>query len=177
MWSWTSRNCGKATPLASSLIHITADGRPNKKWKADVEAGLADPGLSGYLSTGVPAFREDFINTGDNDLYVNRVWDILMYIAFPVLFFILMASYFGDMIANVDNVWDPTNPKGLGIILAFWGVVAGLFIWLNKYLIKRPLFRNVPEGADCDISTLPGGDDELVVQVGETAPGFEHLSA
>ena len=148
-----------------------------KKWKADVEAGLADPGLSGYLSTGVPAFREDFINTGDNDLYVNRVWDILMYIAFPVLFFILMASYFGDMIANVDNVWDPTNPKGLGIILAFWGVVAGSFIWLNKYLIKRPLFRNVPEGADCDISTLPGGDDELVVQVGETAPGFEHLSA
>ena len=141
-----------------------------KKWQADVEQGLAEPGFKGYLTTGVPAFRNDFINTGDNDMYVNRIWDILIYIAFPFLFIVLMGSYFGDMIANTDDVWNPSNPHGLGIILMFWGVVGGLFIGLNKLLVSRPLYRNVPAGADCDISMLPGGDDPMIVLVGETVP-------
>jgi len=144
-----------------------------KKWQADVEQGLAEPGFKGYLTTGVPAFRNDFINTGDNDLYVNRIWDILIYIAFPVLFIILMGSYFGDMIATTDDVWNPSNPHGLGIILMFWGVVGGLFIALNKILVSRPLYRNVPTGADCDISMLPGGEDPMIVLVGETVPELQ----
>ena len=132
------------------------------KWKKEVELGKAAPGIKGYLGVGVSAFRDDFINTGDNDLEVGRWWDICLYLAFPFLFSVLMLSYFGDMIANTDDVWNPANPKGLGIILAFWGVVAAVFIGLNKMLIQRPLFRNVPEGADADISQLPGGDDDLI---------------
>jgi NSS family neurotransmitter:Na+ symporter len=146
------------------------------KWRAAVDEGTAAPGLGGYLGIGVSAFRDDFINTGDNDLEVGRWWDVLIYIAFPVLFFILMFSYFSDMIANTPNVWDPSNPKGLSIILLFWGVVAVLFMALNKQLIARPLFRNVPEGADADISALPGGSDDLIGQVGDVIAGFEHLS-
>ena len=60
---------------------------------------------------GVSAFRDDFINTGDNDLEVGRWWDVLIYIAFPILFFVLMASYFSDMIANTPNVWDPPTRR------------------------------------------------------------------
>ena len=146
------------------------------KWKAAVEAGTAAPGLEGYFGIGVSAFRDDFINTGDNDMHVGRWWDLLIYLAFPVLFFILMFSYFSDMIANTEDVWNPANPKGLSIILLFWGVVATLFIVLNKKLIERPLYRNVPEGAEADISMLPGGSDELVGQVGEIIAGFEHLT-
>jgi NSS family neurotransmitter:Na+ symporter len=146
------------------------------RWRAQVEAGEAPGGLKGYLGVGVSAFRDDFINTGDNDIVVGRWWDILLYIAFPILFAILMLSYFGDMIANTEDVWNPANPKGLGIILMFWGVVAALFIFLNKYLIQRPIFRNIPEGAEVDISTLPGGDDELVGARGEVIVGFEHLT-
>ncbi|MDP6235849.1 MAG: hypothetical protein QF364_08410, partial [Candidatus Poseidoniaceae archaeon] len=145
------------------------------RWKSGVEAGVAPPGLKGYLGFGVSAFRDDFINTGDNDMEVGRWWDLLMYLAFPILFIVLMFSYFSDMITNTPNVWDPSNPKGLSIILMFWGVVAALFISFNKFLIRRPLYRNIPEGADVDISSLPGGEDELVVAVGEVAPGFEHL--
>ena len=137
------------------------------KWKKEVELGKAAPGLSGYLGVGVSAFRDDFINTGDNDLEVGRWWDICLYLAFPFLFSVLMLSYFGDMIANTEDVWNPANPKGLGIILAFWGVVAAVFIALNKTLIQRPLYRNVPEGADADISQLPGGDDDLIGVLGE----------
>jgi NSS family neurotransmitter:Na+ symporter len=136
------------------------------KWKKEVELGKAAPGLKGYLGVGVSAFRDDFINTGDNDLEVGRWWDICLYLAFPFLFSVLMLSYFGDMIANTDDVWNPANPKGLGIILAFWGIVATVFIVLNKTLIQRPLYRNVPEGADADISQLPGGDDDLISVLG-----------
>ena len=146
------------------------------KWRTEVEAGRAAPGLQGYLGIGVSAFRDDFINTGDNDIWIGRWWDVLLYLAFPFLFSVLMISYFGDMIANTENVWDPTNPYGLTIILLFWGVVAISFIIFNKKLVQRPLFRNVPEGAEVDISMLPGGDDDLVVIVGDYPEGWEHLS-
>ena len=146
------------------------------KWRSEVDAGTAPDGFAGYLGFGVSAFRDDFINTGDNDLEVGRWWDVLIYIAFPILFIVLMGSYFTDMIANTEDVWNPSNPKGLSIILLFWGVVATTFMLLNKFLIARPLFRNIPEGADVDISDLPGGSDELVGQVGDIIPGFEHLS-
>jgi NSS family neurotransmitter:Na+ symporter len=147
------------------------------RWKSGVEAGVAPPGFKGYLGYGVSAFRDDFINTGDNDMEVGRWWDLLMYLAFPILFSVLMISYFADMIANTPDVWDPANPKGLSIILLFWGVIAALFISFNKFLVQRPLYRNIPEGADVDISSLPGGDDDLVVARGDVAPGFEHLNA
>ena len=67
------------------------------RWKAQVEAGEAPPGLKGYLGVGVSAFRDDFINTGDNDIEVGRWWDVLLYIAFPILFTVLMVSYFSDI--------------------------------------------------------------------------------
>ena len=140
------------------------------KWKKEVDLGKAPPGFYGYLGVGVSAFRDDYINTGDNDLEVGRWWDLCLYLAFPILFSVLMLSYFGDMIANTEDVWNPANPKGLGIILAFWSVVAIVFISLNKFLIARPLYRNVPEGADADISLLPGGDDPLVTVLGGDAP-------
>jgi len=146
------------------------------KWRKLVDEGKAAPGFAGYLGIGVSAFRDDFINTGDNDIWIGRWWDVIMYIAFPFLFTVLMVSYFGDMIMNTPNVWDPTNYHGVGIILAFWGVVAIGFIFFNKYLIRRPLFRNVPEGAEVDISMLPGGSDELVCVVGEYPEGWEHLA-
>ena len=38
MWSWTSRNSGNATPALSNLIHMNAEGRPNKKIAAPVIA-------------------------------------------------------------------------------------------------------------------------------------------
>ena len=147
-----------------------------QKWRAHVEAGEAAPGLRGYLGVGVSAFRDDFINTGDNDIWIGRWWDILMYLAFPILFTVLIASYFGDMVMNTENVWDPSNPNGITIILLFWGIVAGGFIAFNRKLVQRPLFRNVPEGAEVDISMLPGGSDELVVAVGEYPEGWEHLA-
>jgi len=98
-----------------------------------------------------------------------------MYLAFPFLFSVLIISYFGDMLANTPNVWDPSNPNGITIILLFWGIVAAGFIAFNRKLVQRPLFRNVPEGAEVDISMLPGGNDELIVEVGEYPAGWEHL--
>ena len=146
-----------------------------KKWRAQVDAGEAPPGLGGYLGVGVSAFRDDFINTGDNDIWIGRWWDILMYLAFPFLFSVLILSYFGDMIMNTPNVWDPTNPSGITIILLFWGIVAIGFIAFNSKLTSRPLFRNIPEGADVDISMLPGGSDDLVTELGNYPAAWEHL--
>ena len=150
--------------------------------------------LQDYLDNGVSSFRDDFINTGDNDWWIGKWCDYIMYLGFPLMFSVLILSYFADMLANVDNPWDPTNANGISIILLFWGVTAGLFIGLNRFIIinrivptsgnpwplallsgnftlePRPLYRNVPEGAEVPIDTLPGGEDPFIVEAGEELP-------
>ena len=142
-----------------------------------------------YLDNGVSSFRDDFINTGDNDWWIGKWWDYIMYLGFPIMFSILILSYFSDLIFNVANPWDPTNADGITIILLFWGITAGLFISMNKYILvnrvlsmngsiwppnwdlePRPLYRNVPEGAEVSIDTLPGGEDPFIVEVGNSLP-------
>ena len=142
-----------------------------------------------YLDHGVSSFRDDFINTGDNDWWIGKWWDYIMYLGFPLMFGVLILSYFGDLLTNVHDPWNPSNPHGISIILLFWGVTAGLFIGMNKYILvnrvtslngtlwppswdlePRPLYRNVPEGADAPIDTLPGGEDPYIVQVGDSLP-------
>ncbi|MBT4961440.1 MAG: sodium-dependent transporter [Euryarchaeota archaeon] len=147
-----------------------------------------------YVDHGVSAFRGDFINTGDNDWWIGRWWDIVMYVGFPLMFSVLMLSYFGDLLANVHDPWNPSNPHGISIILLFWGITAGLFFGLNKYILinrivptngssvigsfftrnfelePRPLYRNVPAGADVPIHMLPGGDDPFVIEAGAALP-------
>ncbi len=178
-----------------------------------------------YLDHGVSSFRDDFVNTGDNDWWIGRWWDYIMYIGFPVMFAVLMLSYFGDLLVNVDDPWNPTNRHGITIILLFWGVTALIFISLNKYVLvnrmvptesylkesylsrrpnlsqdlvddlgipfhirsylfvrailsgnfelePRPLYRNVPEGAEAPIDLLPGGDDPFICRVGDLPPNL-----
>ena len=141
-----------------------------KIWKEKVAAGEADETLRGYMAHGMPAFRDDFINTGDNDLWVGSWWDKIMYFGFPIMFSVLILSYFSDLIFSFDpwySAFNPVDPKGAGIIFAFWGVVGVTFFFFNKKLTSYPLYRNIPEGAEVDISTLPGADDEMIFVLGE----------
>ena len=41
---------------------------------------------------------------------------------------------------------------------------------LNYELEPRPLYRNVPEGAEAPIDKLPGGQDPYIVQIGSPIP-------
>ena len=173
------------------------------KWCGMVEKGEIEGGVSSFIKHGMSGFRDDFINTGDNDLWVPRAWDFIMYFAFPILFTVLIVSYFGDLISSFDpwyTAFNPSDPHGAGIILLFWGVVAALFIGFNDYVLTRrpvylgeghwitglfdrsnwemrdaPLFRNVPEGAEVSIETLPGGEDPQIVEVGEVPEGWEDV--
>jgi NSS family neurotransmitter:Na+ symporter len=173
------------------------------KWRGMVEEGTAKGGVAGFFKHGMSGFRDDYINTGDNDIWVPRAWDFIMYFAFPILFIVLIVSYFGDLITGFDPwyaAFDPFDPHGAGIILAFWGFIGVAFVLLNDYVLTRrpvyigegswwrslhrwsewemretPLFRNVPEGAEASLEGLPGGDDPLIVEVGEVPPGWEDV--
>ena len=163
-----------------------------KSWQNDNDVDGFDVG--DYVENGVSAVRDDFVNPGDNDWWIGRWWDAIMYIGFPAMFAVLMLSYFGDLLTNVHDPWNPTNPHGISIILLFWGVTAFIFVSLNKYVLvnrmvptsdspwplyvlsrdfelePRPVYRNVPEGAEAPIDMLPGGDDPFVVQAGDELP-------
>ena len=46
-----------------------------------------------------------------------------------------------------------------------------LYVLSGDYELEpRPLYRNVPEGAEAPIDTLPGGDDDFIVQLGDPLP-------
>lgn len=158
------------------------------------ENGLTGFNFRDYLDHGVSSFRDDFINTGDNDWWIGKWWDYIMYLGFPLMFSVLMISYFGDLLFNVHEPWNPTNPHGISIILLFWGITAGIFISLNRYVLvnkmvrtggegfplwiisgdwrlePRPLYRNVPAGADAAVEMLPGGDDPFILHAGDDLP-------
>ena len=101
---------------------------------------------------------------------------------------------------NVDNPWNPANPDGIGIVLMFWGITAGLFMILNRYVLvnkpvrtggpgsywsllwfftgnfrlePRALVRNATRETGEDISTLPGGADPFVIYMGESPPNSQ----
>jgi NSS family neurotransmitter:Na+ symporter len=167
-----------------------------KVWQT--ENGIEGFSLRDYLDHGVSSFRDDFINTGDNDWWIGKWWDYIMYLGFPIMFVILMGTFFVDMLVTVEDPWNPTNPKGITIILIFWGITAFLFISMNRLMLvnrvvptgksgfpmcllsgeyvlePRPLFRNVPEGADVPIDTLPGGEDPFILKVGDPIPEIEN---
>ena len=158
------------------------------------ENGVAGFNMRDYLDHGVSSFRDDFINTGDNDWWIGKWWDYIMYLGFPFMFSVLMLSYFGDLLLNVENPWDPTNPHGISIILLFWGITAAVFISLNRFILvnrmvrtggetfplwiisgdwrlePRPLYRNVPIGAEAPVDMLPGGSDAFVLHAGDDVP-------
>ena len=46
-----------------------------------------------YFDNGVSSFRDDFINTGDNDWWIGKWWDYIMYLGFPIMFSVLILSY------------------------------------------------------------------------------------
>ena len=169
-------------------------------WRSRVTEGSAEDSFSGWVTHGMPAFRDEFVNTGDNDLHIGRWWDFLMYFAFPLLFVVLLLSYFVDIIVNVDDPWNPTNADGIGIVLMFWGITAGLFMILNRYVLinrairtggpgaywsllwfftgnfrlePRALVRNATRETGEDISTLPGGQDPYVICMGESIPSSD----
>ncbi len=167
-----------------------------KVWQ--MENDIVGFSMRDYLDHGVSSFRDDFINTGDNDWWIGKWWDYIMYLGFPIMFAILMGTFFVDMLVTVEDPWNPTNPKGITIILIFWGITAFLFISMNRLMLvnkvvptgksgfpmcllsgeyilePRPLFRNVPEGADVPIDTLPGGKDPFILKVGDSVPELEN---
>ena len=44
------------------------------------------------MEHGMSAFRDEFINTGDNDLWVGSWWDKIMYFGFPIMFSVLSSK-------------------------------------------------------------------------------------
>ena len=115
------------------------------RWKAQVEAGEAPGGFKGYLGVGVSAFRDDFINTGDNDIEVGRWWDILLYIAFPDTVHCPDGVLFQRHDSKYPYVWNPANPKGLGDYPCVLGSNCNIFHFPKQVSNQRPIFRNIPE--------------------------------
>ena len=67
-----------------------------RHWQS--ENGIEGFSFRDYLDNGVSSFRDDFINTGDNDWWIGKWWDYIMYLGFPIMFSVLMGSYFIDLL-------------------------------------------------------------------------------
>ena len=129
-----------------------------RHWQS--ENGIEGFSFRDYLDNGVSSCRDDFINTGDNDWWIGKWWDYIMYLGFPIMFSVLMGSYFIDLLVNVDDPWNPSNPNGISIILLFWGVTASLFIGMNRYVLVNRMVPTSSEAGPWPLYIL-SGDFEL----------------
>ena len=83
------------------------------------------------LKYGVTRFREDFVNSGNQDLRIGAWWDWAIRLV-VVEAVVLVVWWF----------WQVRNsamfaPDGLGLLLLEWAVVAAAFILANRWIVKR----------------------------------------
>jgi len=95
------------------------------------------------IGHGVRRFREQQLNHADSDLHVGRWWDVAIGVLVPLQAAILMIWWLVQ-----SRSWDPAgwlNPMGVetvGTILLQWGVVLGVLILANRWIVGR--IRPVP---------------------------------
>lgn len=83
------------------------------------------------LKYGVTRFREDFVNSGNQDLRIGAWWDWAIRLV-VVEAVVLVVWWFWQVRQSAMFA-----PDGLGLLLLEWAVVAVVFIAANRWIVKR----------------------------------------
>ena len=92
---------------------------------------------------GVARFRQDTLTGIPNDWNPGAKWDFIIKYAVPTQAAILLIWWlFLSATVYAPETWfDPTDPYSVMTCLVQWGLVIGVFIFLNKTLVARTLGR------------------------------------
>lgn len=99
--------------------------------------------LSGFffafavLRYGVTEWRQTFINTGDSDIHIGAWWDWA--IRFIMVQAVVLIGWWLWQVRGDDlaATWNPIATFNIGTVVAQWAVVLGIFIGLNRWMVRR----------------------------------------
>jgi len=100
--------------------------------------------LSGLFITflvwkyGVRRFRRDFINSNKwNDIKIGPWYDIILYVFFPIIIFVLLIWYSFKTFLGESDTWWESGPIGLMLIFGQWAVIIIILLLANKWMADR----------------------------------------
>ena len=88
---------------------------------------------------GVGRFREELIETADNDIPVGRWFDFAVKVLIPLEFIVLVTWWLWQAATSGEAWWDPFGVFTLGTCLFQWGVVLLIFYLANDRIAARTL--------------------------------------
>jgi NSS family neurotransmitter:Na+ symporter len=91
------------------------------------------------ISHGIERFRADVVDATPGDWKGGRTWGLLIGRAVPVQAAVLLVwwLYLSTTTYAPDTWYDPLDPFSVATCLVQWLAVAGVLLWLNRWLVRR----------------------------------------
>ena len=117
----------------------------NQDWAWGV--GLMVSGLFVALAVtryGPARFRDMALSKGESRR-LGRVFDLWVMVAIPAQFAIMVGWWFKQSISwDPENWWNPFGTFTVGTCVFQWGLALGVFMALNRWIVRRTLRERVP---------------------------------
>ncbi|MCF8411813.1 MAG: sodium-dependent transporter [Melioribacteraceae bacterium] len=88
---------------------------------------------------GVDKFRTEIINYDGSDIKIGKWYNFIITYLIPLQAIVLLVWWLVSSISWDPEWWNPFHAENLGTCLMQWGIVIGLLIIFNKYLVQKTL--------------------------------------
>lgn len=96
----------------------------------------------GVIKYGVDRFRKEAVNSEGSDVIVGRWYNILIGWLIPIQVIVLIAWWLWATTRwDPDGWWHPFHPESLGTCVFQWAIVILVFVWFNKWMVRRTFAR------------------------------------
>jgi len=110
----------------------------NQDWVWGVGLILSGAFISfSIIRYGVDKFRTEVINGFGSDVKIGRWYNFVIGILVPLQVVVLISWWLISSVSWDPEWWNPFHAENLGTVLFQWGIVIGVFILLNKIMVKH----------------------------------------
>jgi neurotransmitter:Na+ symporter, NSS family len=87
---------------------------------------------------GLPAFRNQLVNSSSNDIYLGSWWDLLIGKLVPIQVIVLLTWWIWRSATEFspDSWYNPFDPYSVATVFVQWAVLLGVLVLFNKRLAR-----------------------------------------
>ncbi len=115
----------------------------NQDWVWGVGLILSGAFISfSIIRYGVDKFRTEIINGYGSDVKIGKWYNYVIGILVPIQVVLLVSWWLISSVSWDPEWWNPFHAANVGTCLFQWGIILGIFILLNKIMVKQALSRD-----------------------------------
>ena len=98
------------------------------------------------IKHGAERFRRDSVNGAGADFAIGRWYNVLITWIIPVQVIFLIGWWFSLAATDFDaqGWWNPFHTYSVGTCLLQWGIMIGIFVAFNRWMVARTFKRQEP---------------------------------